>query len=57
MWTVCVVGSVGLEAAPLPFSGFCDESSCDGVAVDVAELFDALSLGEDVEVVVAGSQT
>jgi hypothetical protein len=48
------VGGVGLEAAPRPFSGLCDEAPRDGIAVDVAELFDALSLGEDVEVVVAG---
>ena len=51
---VGVVGGVGLEAAPVPCAGFCDESSCDRVAVDVAELFDSLSLREDVEVVVAG---
>ena len=41
-------------AAPWPVFRVFDEASFDGVAVDVAELFDELGLGEDVEVVVAG---
>jgi hypothetical protein len=51
---VWAFGGVGLVAAPLPFTGLCDKSSCDRVAVDVAELFYAFSVAEDVEVVVAG---
>jgi hypothetical protein len=42
------------EAAPGPVFGFLDESTFNGVAVDIAELLDELGLGEDVEVVVAG---
>jgi hypothetical protein len=51
---VWAVRGVGLEAAPLPFDGFCDESSCDRVTVNVAEFLNTLSVGEDIEVVVAG---
>ena len=51
MWAF---GGVGIVAAPLPFTGLCGKSSCDRVAVDVAELFYTLSIGKDVEVVVAG---
>lgn len=40
------------EAAPWPVFGFSDEAAFDGVAVDVAELFDEFRMGEDVEVVI-----
>lgn len=41
------------EAAPGPVFRFLDETACNRIAVDVAELFYELALGEDVEVVVA----
>ena len=41
-------------AAPGPVFGFLDEAAFDGVAVDVPEFLDPLSMSEHVEVVVAG---
>lgn len=42
------------EAGPDVVFGFLDETAGHGVAMDVAELLDEFSVGEDVEVVVAG---
>ncbi len=42
-----------MDAAPWVVFGVGGEASFDWVAVDVAELFDALGFGADVEVVVA----
>ena len=47
-------GEIVAEAAPWPVFGVFDETSVDRVAMKVAELFDVLPVGEDVEVVVAG---
>ena len=46
----CVVA----VAAPGPVFGLFDESTMDGIAVDVLEFLDALRWGEDIEVVVTG---
>ena len=46
-------GGVGVEAGPGVVAGFGDEAAGDGVAVEVAELFDVLGGRDDVEVVVA----
>jgi hypothetical protein len=46
-------GEVMAEAGPWPVFGFFDEAALDRIAVDVAELFDLLACGDDVEVVVA----
>jgi hypothetical protein len=46
-------GGVVVEAAPAVVFGFGDESSCDGVAVDVSDFLFEFSGGEDIEVVVA----
>jgi hypothetical protein len=43
-----------VEAAPAVVFGFGDEASGDWVAVDVLDLLFEFSVGEDVEVVVAG---
>lgn len=51
---VWVGGGVGLKAAPSPVAGFGDQTPCDGVSVNITELFDALSFREDVEIVVSG---
>jgi hypothetical protein len=40
-------------AAPRPVVGGFDQFPADGVAVEVAELFTELAVGEDVEVVIA----
>ena len=40
-------------AAPWPVFGILDQGSLYGIAVDVAEFFGKLFLGEDVEVVIA----
>ena len=45
-----IVAATGVE----PVFGLSDEASGDGVAVHVAQFLEALSDGEDVEVVVAG---
>lgn len=52
----CALGAGGVVAGAAPgvVFGFRDEGSEDRVAVDVPELFEALLLGVDVEVVVAG---
>ena len=47
-------GEVVAIAAPWPIFGGFDEAAYDWVSVDVPELLDVLSVGEDVEVVVAG---
>jgi hypothetical protein len=47
-------GSVVVEGGPRPIGGVFDQALFYWVAVEVAELFDALLCGEDVEVVVAG---
>ena len=39
---------------PRPIFQLVDEAACDRVAVHVLQFFDALVVGEDVEVVVAG---
>ena len=43
-----------VEAAPAVVFGFGDETSGDGVAMDVSDFFFEFAGGEDVEVVVAG---
>ncbi len=47
-------GGVVVEAAPAIVFGFGDEASGDWVSVDVLDFLFELSVGEDVEVVVAG---
>lgn len=42
-----------VETAPGVVLGFFDQTACDGIAVDVAELLDPFWVSEDVEVVVA----
>jgi hypothetical protein len=49
-----LAGEVVTEATPWPVFRFFDEASFDRVAVEVAQLFDRLFVGEDVEVVVTG---
>lgn len=41
------------EAAPCPVFGALNEAALDWIAVNVAELFDELGMGQDVEVIVA----
>ena len=50
---VGVVGGVCAEAAPWPIFGTFNEAGFYWVTVHVAELFDSLGFGEDVEVVIA----
>jgi len=47
-------GEIVAETAPWPVFGPGNEASLDGIAVDVFQFFNVLSVGEDVEVVVAG---
>jgi len=47
-------GAVVAIAAPWQAFGIFDEAALYGVVVDVPEFLDVLSVGEDVEVVVAG---
>ena len=42
------------EAAPEPVFRLFDEAIFDGIAMDVAELFNELRVREDVEVVITG---
>jgi hypothetical protein len=49
-----LIGGVGVEAAPGPIFRPLDDSGLDRVAVHVAEFFDPLGFGEDVEIVIAG---
>ena len=48
-----VAGRVRLKAGPWVFGWFGDEAARHGIAMNVAEFFDALVFGEDVEVVIA----
>jgi hypothetical protein len=45
-------GGIGVEAAPGPIFRPLDDSGLDRVAVHVAEFFDPLGFGEDIEVVI-----
>ena len=46
-------GSPVKKATPGPVFGSFGQAASDGIAMDVAELFDEFLLGEDIEVVVA----
>jgi len=47
-------GEIVAETAPWPVFGLFDEAAYDWATVDVLQFFNVLSVGEDVEVVVAG---
>ena len=42
------------EAGPGPVFGLLDQTACDRIPVDIAQLFHPLGMGEHIEVVVAG---
>ena len=52
--TAALAGSPVAEAGPRIVFRLLDQTACDRVAVDIAELLNELSLSENVEVIIAG---